>query len=716
LALRGCLVKLMPRPSEATVGSGSLVVAGSFAIEHIGRRGALIDQAIARFQSDLYKLSGIRLNSFGGPSMRVECLSDELGAEPLSADESYDLVVSSSDLRLSATSPIGILRALATLRQLIEVASGSLIIPCVRIADSPRFGWRGLMIDTARHFMSANSIKRQISAMECVKLNVLHLHLSDNEGFRVECNSYPKLTAIASHGQYYTQAEIRDLVTYASERGITIVPEFDMPGHVLAILTAYPELAAKPVDFANPLVKIQNALNPASDATYAFAKAILQEMATLFPGRHFHVGGDEVVAAAWEGQRDIELFKRRHQLTAKVELEAYFHRFLHGVLKSCGKTMLGWEEIADASIADDVVVQVWRTSNATAHATAKGVSVIVSAGYYQDWLWPASTYYRVDPYDSSLAYTAAAEPFAELRKNPRFSGLPADAWVAEELPPLSDAQRELVLGGEAALWSEIVSDEMLDGRIWPGAAAIAERFWSSETTRDTSDMYWRLIRTQDQLRVLGLNDDANRRRMAARLAPGDSAPILTMLEAVAPVRNMAHTHALLAVIRGEQAREQHLNSIADMASADSLVACRFALEVATYLRGEEANVSWITSKLTEWVNNEILFAAIAQGRPVLEQAVPVAKDIAELATIGLRAVAALEDQAVLLTELISKAAITFGRHLAARQASADLATSFLSKQPPADLLVVIAQPVQALLEAAAQPKSSSTATHLRLQQ
>jgi hexosaminidase len=230
-----------------------LPIDGTVSSEITGCAAAFISAALERFNQDFASITGTALTG-AQVRFKIACKAQDPNLLTLQAREAYRLNISGTGVTIEADGETGVVRALATVRQLISRNPRGPILPYVRIDDVPRFAWRGLMIDTAGHFISISTLKRQIDAMELAKLNVLHLHLNDNEGFRVESRRYPRLTSLATHGQYYTQQDIRDLVHYASERAVRIVPEVDMPGHNLALLSAYPELAVGPINPQDPLI------------------------------------------------------------------------------------------------------------------------------------------------------------------------------------------------------------------------------------------------------------------------------------------------------------------------------------------------------------------------------------------------------------------------------------------------------------------------------
>jgi hexosaminidase len=688
---------LMPQPRAIVDGDGWLPVKGGFRIEWQGSRNAVLDQAALRFQRRVSRRTGLDVLRDATVPLRIDCRAEDKGYLTIDAREKYSLAVTRDGVVLTADGPAGVLRGLATLRQSITNVPGGFAIPAMTIDDAPRFVWRGLMIDVARHFMSRPTLERQIDAMELVKLNVLHLHLSDNEGFRVESRFYPRLHE-SSLPDTYSQADIRELVTYAADRGVRIVPEFDVPGHSLAMLRAYPQFASGEVEHRDDFSAMGSALNPAKAETFTFLDRVFGEMAALFPDQYFHVGGDEISGADWKSNPQIQAFMKTNGLATKAELEGYFFDRVRSSVRAHGKNVVGWEEVGRPAIPDDVVVQTWRTSSAVAKVTAQGNRVIATCGYYFDKLWPAENHYRIDPLDpTSCGLTH--EQFAEAKAKGVPEALVAEDAIIDPSLKLSAAQQALVIGGEGALWTEIVTDEMLDGRIWPAAAVVAERLWSPAAVRDTQGMYRRLIVIQDELRVAGLADDANRRRMAARLAPGTSDPVTLLLDLVAPVRNHAHNHIGTALLKGNNPSAQEFNELADAASPDSLVARRFAMDAERFVRGSRSGAAALKANLASWRDNHNRFAAVANGRPQLEAALPISADIEALAGIGLDAVAAIESGDLPSADWRARAKEFLDRQTAAEKASESIVEVATMQQPPADLLISITPGVRTLVDA-----------------
>ena len=691
---------LMPLPNSVALEAGALPVGGPFKVRVTGCRQPLIDHAAARFQADLDHLRGGAARG-ARPALRISCAEREGGYLTLAAKEGYGLTVRADGVAIDAEGPEGVLRALATLRQLAAGRPGAL--PFVRIDDAPRFAWRGVMIDSSRHFMSVAAVKRQIDAMERVKLDVLHLHLSDNEGFRVESKRYPKLTALGSGGQFYTQSQIRDLVAYAADRGVRIVPEFDVPAHTGAILTAYPELAAQgpPND---PLVTQNRALNPASEETYRFLDGLLGEMAGLFPDDDFHVGGDEVSDAAWSADAGVQAFMKANGIASRVAMEAWFHARVRKKQEAHGKSVIGWDEIAVTPIPRQVTVQVWRTSNAIAAAVAAGHPTVVSAGYYLDLLNPVARHYAVDPLDLQADGFTAAE-VAQAAKENALAGAAAKGMALQPLPPLTPEQAKLVLGGEMELWAELIDDDMIDMRLWPRAAALAERFWSPASVRDPDALQARLPVIEAELETLGLQAAEQPRRAAERLAPGHAEVVLSFLETVEPARNHAHNHTILAMLRGQaHPPPQPLTSLADAAPVDGAAVRRFELAVKRLVGGDAGDAPAIRAQLMAWRENDARFREIAKGSPDLEAGLPASADTAELAGEGLDAVDAIMAHRPLSAESQARAAKTLDRARTFEAASSRPLFAFMRPQPPGDLILAIAPGVGLLVDAAQAPR------------
>lgn len=686
---------LMPLPVSVLLnGNEVLRIEGPLKAEWQGCGDmAVLGRAAARLGSDVQRQTGLIFDPAKPIMVRATCRSAQDGADQ---GEAYRLIVAEEGVRIEADGPTGVLRAYASLRQLAGLSPAGIAIPHQTITDAPRFAWRGIMLDPARHFISVATLKRQIDAMERLKFNTLHLHLSDDQGFRVESLRYPKLNA---DGEYYRQSEIRDLVAYAADRGIRMVPEFDVPGHSRAIVTAYPEVGtfSKTLFLGQPEV----ALNPASEKTYRFLERLFGEMAPLFPDPHFHIGGDEVSKTVWADAEDVKALMARENLADSKAVEAFFLRRAAGIVRRLGKTVIGWEEVAGAGLPKDSIVQAWQTSNAMADATAKGHRTIMSAGYYLNLLMPADYHYGIDPAATAAAGLTPEHAKALRGLSPLLANFVTDALVDFPHAPLSAEQEKLLIGAEAPLWGEIATDELVDHHLWPRAAALAERFWSPASVTDKADMYRRLAVVSAQLTVSGLDDKANRQRIAARIAPDDNGAVADLLAITGPVRNMAHDHRIKAMLAGQRI-VQPLNALADTAPVDSLVARRFADEAKRYVAGERALGAPLRAQLGDWRTNETRFGAIATGNPLLEPARPTAALIAAAAATGIESLDALERGSRLSAAKVQEASGLLARLEKEEAASWRPFDSFLRPQPAADLIVKIGPGIRTLVEAAAK--------------
>jgi hexosaminidase len=417
-------------------------------------------------------------------------------------DESYSLAVSSGQVKLSAATVVGALRGMETLLQLVDCQHGACRLPAVSIEDSPRFRWRGLMIDVSRHFEPVSVIERSLDGMAAVKLNVFHWHLSDDQGFRAESKRFPKLTGMGSGGQFYTQEEMRHVVAYARARGIRVVPEFDMPGHSVSWLIGYPEFgsSAAPTELPVRFGVHDESLDPTQEKTYKFVDALVGEMGGIFPDAYFHIGGDENTGKAWRENPKIAAFMQKKGIKDTDALQAYFNQRLLPILKKHGKHMIGWDEVLTPGLPKDVIVQSWRGGDSLAKGARQGYTGILSAPYYLDGMKSSEEHYLADP-------------------------IPADA-------SLTDQQKALILGGEVCMWGEQLNSLTIDSRIWPRTAAIAERFWSPADRRDVADMYRRLQTVSLQLELVELTHISGPERALRSLASSREPNALTTFASV----------------------------------------------------------------------------------------------------------------------------------------------------------------------------------------
>ena len=601
------VLNLMPVPAAIRPGTGRLAIDAHATVAVVGvaddRLRAAVDRTIVRLQGRTgFVLSRALAPDPSTATLIVRSESAGLTTPALGEDESYTLVAD-RQVTLGAHTVAGAMRGLETFLQLLSGDRDGFYIPAVSIDDRPRFPWRGLLIDVARHFEPVAVIERELDAMAAVKLNVLHWHLTDDQGFRVESKKYPKLQQLGSDGQFYTQDELRQVVEYARMRAIRVVPEFDMPGHVMAWVVAYPELASSPGPFTLPhrAGVFDGVFDPTRSETYKFIDNFVGEISKIFPDAYWHVGGDENNGKAWQANPKIQEFMRKRNIKDAPALQTYFNQQLVGILRKHGKRMMGWDEILQPGLPTEAVIQSWRGQKSLVGAAKQGYDGVLSAGYYIDLLNTAASHYVVDP-------------------------LPASS-------DLSPSEAARILGGEATMWGEWVGPETLDSRIWPRTAAIAERFWSPREVTSIDDMYRRLGVVSVQLEELGLTHLRNGDVLLRRLAGGaDIAPLEVLADVVEPVKGYQ---------RGGQQPAMTtlgpLTHLVDAVSADSLGARQVNGLVETllsdapqFMRGRDALVATFAS----WRDGHTALVRLADGAPALAEITPLADDLAQMGAIG----------------------------------------------------------------------------------
>src|SRR5258705_2818977 len=505
-------LSLMPVPASVELQTGRLAITNAFTVATRGYIGDRLRGSIARMTRRLAGRTVITLPldlavDENSATLVIQCERGGSSIPSLGENESYSLEITDQQARLVAPTVVGAIRGLETFLQLVEGDRDGYYLPGIRIHDQPRFAWRGLLIDIGRHYQPPEVLKRNLDAMAAVKLNVFHWHLTEDQGFCVESKRFPKLHLLGSDGLYYTQDQVREIIAYARERGIRVMPEFDIPGHSTSWLVGYPELGSAPGPY-----KIERgagifepALDPTREQTYKVLDGFLGEMAALFPDAYMHIGGDENEGKQWDRNPLIQAFMKEKGIKDNHALQAYFNQRLLKILQKHGKKMIGWDEILHTDLPKDAVIHSWRGQAALAEAAKKGYNGILSNGYYIDLIFPAAQHYRADP-------------------------LPADS-------PLTAEEAKHVLGGEATMWDEWVSPETIDSRIWPRTAAIAERLWSPRDVTDVDDMYRRLSVMSRQLEELGLTHEKNYGMLLRRLANSDhTAPLRTLASILEPVK------------------------------------------------------------------------------------------------------------------------------------------------------------------------------------
>ena len=381
-------LELMPLPSTLEFGNGAMPITESFGINFETKPNAKITKAINRFFKELSLKTGISFTQKTGNDLHINNAKNETEFKDLKENESYEITISKNSIQLYTASDTGILYGLQTLLQLVEKNEDQWVFPLITVKDNPAFPWRGLMIDVSRHWIPKEVVLRNLDAMAKVKMNVFHWHLSDYQGFRVESKKFPKLHEMGSSGNYYTQEDIKEVVDYALERSIRIIPEFDVPGHTTSWLAGYPELASAPGPYVVDTVALgilRPVMDPTNPVIYDFLDEFVAEMVTLFPDDYFHIGGDEVMATDWEENKNIQQYMVENQLANSHELQAHFNQRLQKIVAKNGKIMLGWDEIFHPDLPDEgIAIQAWRSHKVLWESARKGYDAILSKGYYLD--------------------------------------------------------------------------------------------------------------------------------------------------------------------------------------------------------------------------------------------------------------------------------------------------------------------------------------------
>jgi len=661
----------MPLPESAQYGTGSLAVDSSLSVVFTGYTEPRLERAAQRFLRQLAHQTGLPLSLKPSKTAKATLViqTDHAGKEiqEVGEDESYILDVSTASARLRASTPLGTMHGLQTLLQLVDVSPGGFAAPVVTIQDRPRFPWRGLMIDSARHFLPLDVIRRNIDGMEAVKMNVFHWHLSENQGFRVESKKFPKLHELGSDALYYTQDEIRDLIAYARDRGIRVVPEFDMPGHSTAWFVGHPELASGkgPYEIERRWGIFEPAMDPTNERVYKFLDELIGEMAKVFPDHYFHIGGDEVNGREWDANPKIQAFMKVHGLKNNEALQAYFSGRVQKLVTKHGKAVVGWDEVLVAGVPRDVVIQSWRGQASLARAAKQGYRGILSNGYYLDLGWPAARHYAVDPMSGDAANLSAEE-------------------------------KQRILGGESCMWAEYVNPENVDSRIWPRNAAIAERLWSPQEVRDPASMYARLDFVSARLEWLGLTHRTVSRHMLQRLAgsasPAEFAALRTLADVIEPVKDYTREQTAPA----EPTSATPMNRVVDAVPLESDAGRRFVEMVDQFVASachDPASEARLRSQLTIWRDNDSILQPLAQRSFLVKEVAANSQDLSALGTMGL---AALDS-------------ITKGQPAPDSWKAQQLAILEQIKKPKAQLLLIPAPAVQKLVEGVAAGGACSIA-------
>ena len=650
----------MPMPASVQQAAGQLPISESFSVAVTGSEDASLHSEVQRFVTQLSRQTGIPFRPKAGaaPTLQIHADHGREAVQKLGEDESYELIVTDSSTRLTAPTTLGVLRGLQTFLQLVQITPAGFSVPAVTIKDQPRFPWRGLLIDVSRHFIPIDVLKRNLDGMAAVKMNVLHWHLSDDQGFRAESKVFPKLTGMGSDGMFYTQDEIREFIAYAHDRGIRVMPEFDIPGHSRSWFLGYPELSSGSgpytLEGGGPGPYIDPIMDPTQETTYKFLEKFIAEMAKLFPDAYFHIGGDEVDGKQWDANPKIQAFIHAHGMKNNQDLQAYFNQRLEKIVAKNHKTMVGWDEILHPDLPKTIVVQSWRGQQSLAAAAKQGYRGLLSFGYYLDLMWPAARHYAVDP-------------------------------MADAAATLTPEEKALILGGESCQWAEWVTPENIDSHIWPRNVVIAERLWSPADWKDVASMYRRMNAVSLELEAMGLTHRSGRMHMLHRMAgSADITALRVLADVVEPVKD----YNRWSDAKGPIDFHAPLTRMIDAVSPESDTARRFSDLVQAFVQSgckDQAAEAQIRMWLSIWRDNDATLHPLLEQTFLLQEDVPLSQDLSALGMAGLQALDYLDK----------------------RQPAPDswktpqLALIAQAQKPMADLLLMVVAPVQQLVEASA---------------
>jgi hexosaminidase len=508
------LPALIPQPQLVQMSAGTFTITPQTQL-------ALQTPVLAVRQMVQTNLPGLRINDVARPANNIVV---RLANVPGLGREGYELAVTPTGIRLTAPEPAGVFYGLQTLRQLLppnreragfrfaaNLPAATRTLPACTIRDQPRFGWRGMMLDVSRSFFTKDYVKRYIDLMARYKFNVFHWHLTDDQGWRIEIKSLPRLTQVGAwraprtgrwgnrenpivgepqtYGGFYTQDDIREVVRYAAERQITVVPEIDMPGHMLAAIAAYPSLTCSgeviPIYPNGKFYRVKdNNLNPCADSTYLFVDKVLTEVAALFPGPYIHIGGDEAYKGFWATCEACKPVMAANGLKTMEELQSYFVRRVEKIVNSKGKRLIGWDEILEGGLAPGATVMSWRGMKGGIEAAKQGRPVIMTP----------SQHCYIDLYQGDPSAEPSTYGMCRL----------TNAYAFEPVP--DSVRAELILGGQANLWTESVPTERhADYMAWPRSLAIAEVLWSPKNSRNWPDFIRRVESHFTRFDVAGIN-------------------------------------------------------------------------------------------------------------------------------------------------------------------------------------------------------------------
>ena len=604
---------LLPQPKELNFNEGQFFIANNIKVR-VTNPSLKLNNYAKRFIRRLQYNSGVNflhheVQDTVSPYEIVIKTNSTIEAIEIATNESYDIKVTSNKVFISAENNIGAYRAIETLLQLITTSKKGSFFKNCHIIDEPRFKWRGLLIDVCRHWIPPHIIKRNIDAMAAVKLNVLHLHLTEDQGFRIESKKFPKLHELGNDGNYYTQEEIKDIIHYANKRGIRVVPEFDIPGHITSWLVGYPKLgsANRKYTLASNYGVFKASLNPTEEYTYQFLDTLLTEMCQLFPDTYFHIGGDENSGMDWDQNKKIQKFMTKMELKNNRDLQTYFNSRILSILTRNKKTMIGWDEIYNTNLPKSVIIQSWRGKESMSSSAKNGFPSILSNGYYLDKVCKLKDYYENDPLPKGIN--------------------------------LNENEKNLILGGEATIWSEIVDQTTIESRIWPSTLAIAERLWSSPENCSTENFYTKAPFVSIKLQEFGLThlnyQDALLGLMSNASSIQNWKPFISAFE---PIRGYKRHDFLKKTL--QYTTTTPLNRLADACYVESFTAREFNTIVNKNCKegGFCQHRKDIKYWLATWARSAEHFQSISKTSPALSEAHELASKVQEVCELAWRKV------------------------------------------------------------------------------
>lgn len=534
-------IAIIPEPVSITKGEGYFVLPANVVIQ--SPASADLKQVVAFLQERLSVPTGSFISSVNTAAASANIkliLNDKINHQL--GNEGYQLSVTPNFITIKANKPAGLFYGAQSLIQLFpkEIESKEVVTgtdwkaPCVEVTDYPRVGWRGLMFDVARHFFTKAEVKQYIDAMVRYKYNLLHLHLTDDEGWRIEIKGLPKLTEVGAwnvkktgefgnfvpptadeprnYGGFYTQEDIKELVQYAKERFVNIMPEVDVPGHSLAAIVSYPELSCTPgaesyrvrsgeriMDWsrgAPPIALLDNTLCPANEKVYTFLDTVITQIAQLFPFDYIHMGGDEAPINFWEKNDQIKALMQKEGLKNMHQVQGYFEKRVQKIVESKGKKFMGWDEILEGDMSPNAAVMSWRGTKYGIEASKKKHEVVMSP----------TTYAYLD----YMQADAITEPkvYASLRLSKSYEFEPIPAGV----------DPKYIKGGQANLWTEQVYNiRQAEYMTWPRGMAIAESVWSPAEKKNWNNFFGKV---EQHFKRLGIAE--------TKYAPSVYDPIFTV--------------------------------------------------------------------------------------------------------------------------------------------------------------------------------------------